>query len=247
MKVTVTLDQGNSSTKLVAFGADNREAATAVLRGHDTVEQLRRALEGLDVTAAIGCTVSAGNVDELLRATDAPQVMRLTSSTPVPLTNLYDTPQTLGTDRLAAAVGARALLPEGELLVADIGTACTFDVVTAANEYLGGNISPGPGMRLRALNNFTANLPPVSGHAERIPDIGRNTVDALRAGALRGVVAEVLYYSHATRNRRRIVLSGGWAPEIAALLPAGVDCVTAPHLVNQGLNRILHYNITNSK
>lgn len=240
MKVNVTLDQGNSSTKMVVFDReDSHEVACAVLRSQSDICPL---FDGLEVCAVIGCSVADGrDLSHLMDAIDSPRKMELNAGTPVPLRNLYASPETLGADRLAAAVGAAALLPGRNVLVADIGTACTFDVVTAAGEYLGGNISPGPGMRLRALNHFTARLPLVSGHADFIPGIGQNTVEALRCGAMRGVVAELLYYSDWGRSRR-IVLSGGWAPEIAALLPDDVDRIIEPHLVNQGLNTILQFN-----
>lgn len=241
--VTVTLDRGNSSTKLVAYDCETRcETRCAVLRGDGAVDRLRHATSDLDVRAAIGCSVADTDLPDLLRATGAPLLIELTGQTPVPLRNLYSSPETLGADRLAAAVGAWSLMPARDLLVADIGTACTFDVVSSAGEFLGGNISPGPGMRLRALNRFTARLPLVSGHADFIPGIGTNTVEALRAGAMRGVVAELLYYSGGGATRS-IILSGGWAPEIASLLPHGVECRIIPHLVNLGLNHILHYNL----
>lgn len=241
MKVNVTLDQGNSSTKMVAYDrSDGREVACAVLRHHS--DDISALFDGLDVRAVIGCSVADGrDLSHLMDAIDSPCKMELNADTRVPLRNLYASPETLGADRLAAAVGAAALLPGRDILVADIGTACTFDVVTAAGEYLGGNISPGPGMRLRALNHFTARLPLVSGHADFIPGIGQTTVEALRCGAMRGVLAELLYYSDGGRSRR-IVLSGGWAPEIAALLPDDVDRIIEPHLVNQGLNAILQFN-----
>lgn len=240
-EVNVTLDQGNSSTKMVVFDrASGSEIACAVLRQNSA--DLSTLLAGLDVRAAIGCSVADGrDLSHLLGKIDAPCKMELTAETPVPLRNLYGSPETLGADRLAAAVGAASMFPGQNLLVADIGTACTFDVVSDGGEYLGGNISPGPGMRLRALNHYTARLPLVSGHADFIPGIGQTTVEALRCGAMRGVVAELLYYSDGGRSRR-IILSGGWAPEIAALLPDSVERVIAPHLVNQGLNQILKYN-----
>lgn len=239
-EVTVTLDQGNSSTKMVVYDySDSRELGCAVLTPDSDLHDL---LKRFKVRAVIGCSVAdSRNLAKLLGAIECPFKMELTPETRVPLRNLYASPETLGADRLAAAVGAAAMFPERNLLVADIGTACTFEVVTAAGEYLGGNISPGPGMRLRALNHYTARLPLVSGHADFIPGIGQSTVDALRCGAMRGVVAELLYYSDSGRSRK-IVLSGGWAPEIAALLPDGVGYTIAPHLVNQGLNHILHYN-----
>ncbi|HAN76599.1 MAG TPA: pantothenate kinase, partial [Bacteroidales bacterium] len=63
--------------------------------------------------------------------------------TPVPIINKYTTPQTLGFDRLAAAVGGTVLFPNRNLIVFDAGTALTVEVVNANHEYLGGNISPG--------------------------------------------------------------------------------------------------------
>ena len=239
--VSVTLDQGNSSTKLVVYDWDSRrELASALLTPKSNV---RDAIEGFNVRAAIGCSVAHNRtLSTLLSSVNAPISMQLTPQTDTGLTNLYETPETLGADRLAAAVGAAAILPGRDLLVADIGTAATFDLVSASGEYLGGNISPGPGMRLRALNHYTARLPLVSGHAEAIPSIGRNTVDALRAGAMHGVVAELLYYSGYGRSRA-IILSGGWAPEIAALFPADVQYQIVSHLVNFGLNHILHRNL----
>lgn len=240
--ITITLDQGNSSTKLVAYDSrSGRETGCAILRGAESIHTLRQFTGGVEVDAVIGCSVANGrNLADLMAHIDAPLKMELTPHTPVPLRNRYASPETLGTDRLAAAVGAAALMPRTHLLVADIGTAATFDFVTAAGEYLGGNISPGPGMRLRALNRFTARLPLVSGHADAIPYVGTTTEEALRCGAMRGVVAELLYYS---RDGRRIILSGGWAPEIASLLPEGTECTIRPHLVNEGLYHILKYSL----
>lgn len=243
-EVTVTLDQGNSSTKLVVYDALTREELKcAVLTEPTGNEIIKEKLADCKVIAAIGCNVANDrSLKELMKSIDTDTKIELTNDTPVPLHNLYGSPETLGADRLAAAVGASALMPGEDMLVADIGTACTFDVVTSEGEYLGGNISPGPGMRLRALNRFTARLPLVSGHADFIPGIGSNTVEALRCGAMRGVVAELLYYSGYGKTRR-IVLSGGWAPEIAALLPDDISYSLRPHLVNEGLNHILHYNV----
>lgn len=241
MSIIATFDQGNSSTKMVAYSeADGSEVACAILRGPQAIATLRKALEGLEVTAAVGCSVSGGNLEALMELTEAPKRLILTPQTPVPIINRYETPETLGADRLAAAVGAESLHPGEDLLVADIGTACTYDFVSASGEFLGGNIACGPGMRLRALHHYTARLPLVSGHFDRISRYGRTTEEAMRSGAMQGVVAELMLYSGFGRNRR-LMLSGGWAPEIAALLPADVTYEIHPHLVNRGLYQILQY------
>ncbi len=77
----------------------------------------------------------------------------------MPLTISYATPETLGHDRIAAAAGARKLLPGSPLLIMDLGTAITIDFVTANGEYRGGNISPGLLTRFKSLHDHTARLP----------------------------------------------------------------------------------------
>ena len=72
-------------------------------------------------------------------------------NTPVPIINRYDTPETLGQDRLAAAVGAKTLCPEENLLIIDAGSAITYDFVSEEGEYMGGNIAPCVKMSLTML------------------------------------------------------------------------------------------------
>lgn len=247
MDLNLTIDVGNSSTKVVIYSADGTsEVAATTLRGPGIVNRLGNFIGGRPIGAAIACSV-AKSVEPLLNAVDAPVKMELTHSTPVPLANGYATPATLGVDRMAAAVGAAALEPSADLLVCDLGTACTYDVVSGSPAcFLGGNIAPGVGMRLRALHHYTERLPLVNAHVDTpVSMFGSDTTDALICGALRGVVAEVLYYrSLGVDSPRRVILTGGWAPELSRLLPESVHpTVTVhPHLVNQGLISILLYN-----
>ncbi len=247
MDCNLTIDVGNSSIKVVLYntgGSD--EVASTTLRGPSVAARLAAFVEPYTIRAAIACAV-AKSVTPLLDAIESPVKLELTSETPVPLTNRYATPATLGVDRLAAAVGARSICTDRDLLVCDLGTACTFDVVSADGSYLGGNIAPGVGMRLRALHHYTERLPLVNAHsAANLIDFGNDTASALCAGALRGVVAEIIYYRRlGETNPRRVMLTGGWAPELAALLPDELkEIITLhPHLVNQGLNSILLHNL----
>ncbi|MDE6118426.1 MAG: type III pantothenate kinase [Muribaculaceae bacterium] len=251
MDCNLTIDVGNSCIKAVLFQVDgSAEVAATVLRGPSVASRLAAFAAPYSLRAAMACSV-AKSVTPLLDAVNAPLKLELTASTPVPLVNEYATPATLGVDRLAAAVGAMACCPGKDLLVCDLGTACTFDEVTASGAYRGGNIAPGVGMRLRALHHYTERLPLVNAHsAADLPDFGRDTASALCAGALRGVVAELLYYrSLGTQSPRRVILTGGWAPELAALLPSGLrpGVTLQPHLVNQGLNSILLHNLKEAK
>ena len=122
-------------------------------------------------------------------------------NTPVPIVNTYDTPQTLGQDRLAAAVGAKSLCPNENLLIIDAGSAITYDFVTDKGEYIGGNIAPGLKMRFTMLQRMTKKLPLVDADEnELVPLFGKNTRDAIVAGVIRGIAYEVKGYVRTLRE-----------------------------------------------
>ncbi len=172
----------------------------------------------------------------------------LDHKTPLPLTNLYKTGESLGSDRLAAVVGANNIYPESNVLVVDAGTALTFDVVTKNRQYLGGTISPGINTRLKALTEFTARLPYISDNEEVRNNYGEiltadNTKDAIRAGVYNSIVYEVEGYISRLMEQYKplkIIFTGGDANFFDKRLkyPIFVDL----NLIFTGLNRILEYN-----
>ena len=107
----------------------------------------------------------------------------------IPLKTSYETPETLGADRLANAIGAYSIAKKACVGV-DIGTCIKFDVVDASGTYLGGSISPGMRMRYRAMNEFTAGLPLVN-NFKPAKLIGKSTVDCMHVGTMRGIQAEL--------------------------------------------------------
>lgn len=236
MGLHLTIDQGNSSAKIAVWNGDTLVMYLAV-PCLDT-EVLDHIIDKYHPTNAIFCSVAEQQEyisSELSRCgIDAHE---LTSLTPVPMTIDYGTPGTLGVDRIAAAIGAMNLYPSTELLVVDAGTAVTYDRVTSRGHFAGGNIAPGVGMRLRALNAYTARLPMISSRGEtRL--WGNTTEVAMRSGALNGVVAEISYYRSRLPEEARVVITGGWGPELASKLDFEADCRQA--LVNRGLNVILN-------
>ncbi len=102
---------------------------------------------------------------------------------------LYDNPSEVGADRVVNAVEAFHRLG-GPCVVVDLGTAITFDAVSAAGEYLGGVICPGIGMSARSLFSRTARLPLVD---FRQPDklIGSNTAGSIRSGLYYGALGMI--------------------------------------------------------
>lgn len=163
------------------------------------------------------------------------------ATTPIPLGNSYHTPQTLGADRLAAAVGASALYPDEDLMIVDFGTAITIDYVEDG-EFRGGNISPGVTTRFRSLADYTACLP-LCQPTESVLEYGRTTVEAIEQGVMRGVEHEIRGYcdDFSKKNeKKRIIFTGGDAKYFAMRIKNAIFADCEPVIF--GLNRILDYN-----
>jgi type III pantothenate kinase len=171
------------------------------------------------------------------------QCLEFDSSTPIPLTNLYKTPKSLGRDRLAAAVGAFVLFPQKELLVIDAGSSITYERITKKGAYLGGAISPGIQMRFKSLHHYTGKLPLIHPSKENIKLLGQNTEDSILSGVLNGVLAEVngiIEEYKKTYPSILTIFTGGDLKYFDKNLKNNI--FAAENLVLQGLNFILEYN-----
>ncbi len=159
----------------------------------------------------------------------------------------YETPDTLGTDRLAAAAGAWTRFRDGAterpLVVVDAGTAVTLEVVSADGVFLGGTIGAGPDLVRRALARGTAQLPEVDARLPRRA-VGRSTKEALQAGLMWPFVDGVRRLLDRVADELGaeplVVATGGWS----ALLAQHVDAVdhVEPDLVLHGVRAILDLN-----
>ena len=170
------------------------------------------------------------------------KLIEVDDTTPVPITNLYQTPDTLGKDRLAALVGAYAIYPDSNVLIIDTGTAITYDFLDSGNRYSGGNISPGMEMRFKALNQYTRKLPKVSAK-NTFPEMGFDTESSIISGVTNGILYEMnSYISIFIRKYKdlKIILTGGDANFFVKKLKKTIFVI--PNLVLIGLNHILQYN-----
>lgn len=173
---------------------------------------------------------------------DLKTLLFLDHTLPMPLKISYTTPETLGHDRIAAAAGARKLLPGSPLLIMDLGTAITIDLVTANGEFRGGNISPGMLTRFKSLHDHTARLPLVRKNAS-FPDFGTDTQSAISAGVQQGIVFELNGYIQLYESRYpgcKFVITGGDADFFVHKLKKPIFAF--PDLVLTGLNHILEFN-----
>lgn len=239
--MNLIVDIGNSTSKAAVF--DGVTMVTRRRLGSHLADDLAMLASAYPIKACAWASVGPPHpeVGALLSQLDR-DALAITGSTATPLTLDYQSPATLGADRLAAAVGAATLRPATDLLIIDAGTCITYDYVTAAGHYLGGNISPGLGMRLRALQQQTARLPLISADGPQ-PEVGYDTTTAIRAGVIGGMIYEIAGYARAFREAHphgHLYLTGGNAQRFAA----HIDAELCDSLVETGINQILLHNRT---
>jgi len=177
-----------------------------------------------------------------LKNTPNTLIIELTNKTPLPITLDYETPKTLGRDRIAAAVGAHTIFPKNNVLIIDLGTAITIDLLNDQGVFKGGNISPGVRTRFRSLHEFTGALPMVEPHYP-FPTRGKNTTDAILAGVMEGVAWELKGYINEhimTFKDPKVIITGGDAIFFDKYLKN--DIFVDLNLNVKGLNRILDHN-----
>lgn len=161
------------------------------------------------------------------------------NSSATPLKIEYATPHTLGSDRIAAAVGAWSEQPGRNMLVIDAGSAITIDFVDRDGRYKGGNISPGIKMRLKALHEYTGRLPLIEKEGDT-PEFGYDTETAIRSGVIIGICHEIDSYINEIREKYGDVLVFLTGGDEKALKNRIKNRIFADkYLVAKGLNRIL--------
>lgn len=238
--MNLVIDIGNTASKIALYEAGERVFVSKITDLN--CAELDAIFSGNEITKAIVSSVRElpSFVSDLLLCR-IKFVHTLSHSSLLPFTIGYDTPETLGTDRIAAVAGAYHIFPGADMLVIDAGSAITYDFISG-NSYNGGNISPGIHMRFKALNTFTGRLPLVTDTGSyTFP--GRNTMDAIKAGVISGVVYEINEYIRTFKKehtKNKIILTGGDGSWLREKLSDEV--LYKPDIVTDGLNYILEYN-----
>jgi len=149
-----------------------------------------------------------------------------------------DNPEEAGPDRIVNAFAASKLYRQ-PVIVVDFGTATTFDIV-ADNKFVGGMITAGIKIQADALSNFTSRLPNVKIEAPK-KAIGKNTVDAMLSGLVRGhscmIDGMVEACEKELGKKAFVVATGGYSPIISDNLKRPFDVVN-PELTLEGLRMI---------
>jgi|TARA_B110000902_G_C14208219_1_gene550391 type III pantothenate kinase len=170
------------------------------------------------------------------------KTLYLNHLTPLPITINYETPETLGNDRIANVVAASILYPNKNILIIDAGTCITIDFIDQNKEYQGGRISPGIEMRYKSLHKYTSNLPKLT-ISNTAQQIGKDTNSSIVSGVEKGVVAEIETIIDDFKNENEdlfVIVTGGDTFFFENTLKNSI--FADQNLVLKGLNEILKYN-----
>lgn len=243
--MNLILDIGNTRTKIGIFDHKTLLEKKAIANSAFNITALQGILHDFEVRHII--LTNSGEVNPtIIQYLEAQQPITpfiyLSADTPIPIRNNYGTPNSLGKDRLSAAVAAAMLYPNENVLAIDCGTCITYNFITADAAFEGGNITPGLTMRLEAMHRLTAKLPLIE-RGTQGDLIGKNTETAIRTGAQYGAIFEMQGFIDAYLQRfstLRTLLTGGDADYFGKHLKNKI--FAHENLVLIGLNEILLFN-----
>ena len=240
MSITLCFDFGNTRKKVAAFeGSEIQEAITLPDDANETIQPL---IAKYKPAKSILSSVIDHNpvLEEILTA--ATKFHKLSHHTKVAFTTPVGKPETIGADRLALSAAAVHYYPGQHNLVIGLGTCITYNFINKFHEFVGGAISPGMEMRLKALNYYTAKLPLVKADSN-VPLIGYDTTTNITSGVVLGMAKEIDGFIEAYRERFRnfnVLLTGGDIVYLASHLKNKI--FADPDLIFKGLYALSEVN-----
>ena len=241
-KMYLIIDIGNTLHKMAVFSQEGELVEVRKFR-QLTRNRLKQLIAQYDIAYAILSAVGKYQPGLETCIEEFCPLLLLSSATPLPITIKYETPLSLGPDRIANAVGAYGLYPRQNVLSFQIGTCLVCDFVNERGEYCGGSIAPGIDMRFKALRHYTRKLPLVH---KNVPKqlVGANTEQSILSGVMNGLVYEIegMISAYKKENKElKVLMTGGDANLLQKSIKFPI--FAAPNIVLWGLFEILRYNV----
>jgi type III pantothenate kinase len=239
---TICIDFGNTRQKAALFeGHSQKEIA---FFSDDLEQSLTSLIEEWKPHRSILSSVinHPASIETLLKQNTQFHLLEAASSK-LPFTTPVGKPETIGADRLALCAAAVLLYPRQNNLVIGLGTAVTYNFINVKNEFLGGGISPGMHMRMKALNSYTAKLPIVDPDWN-VPLVGFDTKTNIQSGVVLGLAYEIEgFIAEYSRKYRafNVLLTGGDTVHLAPHLKSMI--FADPDLLFKGLYAICDLNV----
>jgi type III pantothenate kinase len=237
---TLCFDFGNTRMKVALF-VDSvlEEMITLQDESYETINLL---IEKFKPQKAILSSVIDHDVQIENLLSSKTKFHKLNHRTKLPFTTPVGKPDTIGADRLALSAAAVYFYPEKNNLVIGLGTCITYNFINKYHEFLGGGISPGMEMRLRALNHYTAKLPLVKADWNA-PLIGYDTNSNILSGVIIGMAKEVDGFIDTYEEKYgnfNVLLTGGDTGILGSHLKKKI--FADPELIFKGLYAISEVN-----
>lgn len=241
----LTLDVGNTRIKGAVFEEDTLLDSFAFSK-----LELQSQLQGIvstykELTDVVISSVSDVEKNSFSSFSQSMNFHFVSHKDPFPFINKYETPQTLGVDRLVLATGATLLYPNQNRLIIDVGTCVTYDFVDENNNYLGGAISPGLRLRYKVLHDFTSKLPLLT-IKNPASSIGKSTEESIHSGVVNGLVFEIGGFIEEYRAKYSnfiIILTGGDTDFLANRFKNTIFANS--NFLLESLNQTFQYKIKN--
>jgi len=240
--MNLIIDVGNTKVKLAIF--DNQKCVKKASSTHGKFLNKIKTLHKDYPSIENAIISSVGNIssDDLKQLKELFKLLVLSSSTKIPFENCYETPTTLGVDRIALVSASVNKYPDKNVLIIDAGTCITYDFVTDQNKYLGGAISPGIRLRYKSLHNLTASLPLLDTKPPKNL-IGNSTSQSIHSGIINGILKELDGIVHEYEKKYQdltVILTGGDAKFLSKQLK--ISIFANSNFLLEGLNFILEFN-----
>ncbi|MBT8325364.1 MAG: type III pantothenate kinase [Winogradskyella sp.] len=241
--MNLIIDVGNTLVKFAVFKADEI-VYKEEFKHRSFVKHFKNVLNVYpDINNAILSTVGQFNEKYIQLVNKHLNCIELNANTKLPFNNKYETPKTLGVDRIALVSASVLHFPDQNVLIIDAGTCVTYDFITNDNNYIGGAISPGLSMRYRALNTFTAKLPLLNVQQPKSV-VGKTTESSIHSGVVNGIVLEIDGVIDQYKEQfgdLTVILTGGDGKFLSNQLKNSIFANS--NFLLQGLNYILQFNL----
>lgn len=240
MSSTLCFDFGNTRLKLGFF--QNKKLAEVIVIENDGIETIDSFIKKFNPQKTILSSVINHNPEIENLLSSKTKFHKLNHLSKLPFTTPVGKPETIGADRLALAAAVVHFYPKQHNLVIGMGSCITYNFINNDHEFLGGGISPGMEMRMKALNQFTAKLPIVKPDGN-VPLIGYDTVTNILSGVVIGMANEIDGFINEYKQRFgnfNVHLTGG---DLVYLAPHLKNQIFAdPELIFKGLYAISESN-----
>ena len=245
--VNLVIDIGNTYSKIALF--NNRDLLKLEVSEGLDINRLEHFFMESPIENAIVASVGVNTEELETFLAQRCRYLQFSTGMPAGVRNHYKSPQTLGPDRYAAVIAAKALFNENDCLVIDAGTCVTYDFVDKQGNYYGGSISPGINMRFRAMNTFTARLPLIEADMSFEGVYGADTREAMLSGVINGLYYEIVGFIEQYYKKfpdLKVLVCGGDIAFFDRVLKNSIFAEilhAEPNLVLIGLNEVIHqYN-----